>query len=206
MYKGEKFNSISHLIGVIFGVAATSILVTTAVLKADAYRIIGFSVYGTMLVILYTMSTLYHSFQNERVKKVFMLLDHLSIYLMIAGTYTPITLIAMRGVGGWTILIVIWCLALFGIIQELLIGHKTRKLSLITYLAMGWLIVTALHPLMESISSGALSWLVAGGLFYTVGVVFYLNDEKIKHGHGIWHLFVLGGTICHFACLIGYLA
>lgn len=206
MYHSERFNSISHLIGVAFAIAATSILVTTAILKADASRIVGFSVYGAMMIILYTMSTLYHSFKDERLKKTFMQFDHLSIYLMIAGTYTPFTLIALQGAWSWTILIVIWSLALFGIAQELWIGHRTRKISLVTYLLMGWLMVVAFEPLAANLPRPALLWVVGGGLLYTVGFVFYLFDDRIKHGHGIWHLFVLGGTIAHFACLVGFLA
>lgn len=206
MYHGEKFNSITHLIGIIFGIAATSILVTMGALKNDAYRIVGFSVYGAMMIILYTMSTLYHSFKDEKLKNIFMKLDHISIYLMIAGTYTPFALLAIKGVWGWAVLIIIWVLAVFGIVQELLIAHKTRAISLITYMAMGWLAIFVLKRLSENLPFAAIIWMIGGGLLYTVGFLFYLFDEKIKHGHGIWHLFVLGGTVCHFACLVGYLA
>ncbi len=206
MYHGEKFNSISHLVGVVFAVAATSILVTMASMKGDPYRVVGFSIYGAMMIILYTASTLYHSFKDEKIKKIFMQLDHVSIYLMIAGTYTPITLVALRGVWGWTIFGVIWGLALFGVIQELWIGHKTRKVSLVTYILMGWLMLVAIKPSVEALPVPALLLILAGGLLYTGGFVFYLYDEKIKHGHGIWHLFVLAGSITHFASLVGYLS
>ena len=206
MYYGEKFNSITHLIGIIFGIAATSILVTMASLKADAYRIVGFSVYGAMMIILYTMSTLYHSFKDEKLKNIFMKLDHISIYLMIAGTYTPFALLAVKGIWGWTLLAVIWFLAIFGIVQELLIAHRTRVVSMVVYLVMGWLVVSVFKTLAANLPLGALLWTIGGGVLYTGGFLFYLFDEKIKHGHGIWHLFVLGGTVCHFACLVGYLA
>jgi len=206
MYHGEKFNSITHLIGIIFAIAAASILITMAALKEDAHRIVAFSVYGGMMILLYSMSTLYHSFKDDKIKNVFQQFDHMSIYLMIAGTYTPFTLIALKGALGWTILAVIWSLAVIGIVQEFFLAHRTRKLSFTLYLGMGWLVLVTMKPLAQALPWMALFWVVLGGLLYTVGFVFYLLDDKIKHGHGIWHLFVLGGTISHFACLVGYLA
>jgi len=204
MYHGERFNSISHLVGAAFAVAATSILVTLAVIKGDIWKIVGFGVYGGMMVFLYLTSTLYHSLKQGPVKEFFRQLDYLSIYLMIAGTYTPFTLITLNGIWGWTILGVIWGLAFLGILQEILIGKKTRALSLVIYTLMGWLIVVATNPMFEKLPTEAIYWLFAGGLFYTLGIFVFIVDEKIKHGHGIWHLFVLAGTVCHFACLIGY--
>lgn len=206
MYHGERFNSITHLIGVVFAIAASSILITMAVLKADTSRIIGFSIYGGMMVVLYSISTLYHSIQHVPVKNIFRRLDHLSIYLMIAGTYTPFTLIILKGVWSWTILLTVWGLAIIGILQEILIGKKTRKLSILIYVLMGWLIVIATRPMLEGLPLGGVIWLVLGGLFYTAGILVFVYDEKIKHGHGIWHLFVLAGSISHFACLIGYVS
>lgn len=206
MYHGERFNSITHLIGVVFAIAAASILITMAVLKADTSRIIGFSVYGGMMVVLYTISTLYHSIQHGPAKNIFRRLDHLSIYLMIAGTYTPFTLIILKGIWSWTILLTVWGLALIGILQEILIGKKTRKLSILIYILMGWLIVVATRPMLEGLPLGGVIWLVLGGLFYTAGILVFVYDEKIKHGHGIWHLFVLAGSISHFACLVGYVS
>lgn len=206
MYHGERFNSITHLIGVVFAIAAASILITMAVLKADTSRIIGFSVYGGMMVVLYTISTIYHSIQHGPAKNIFRRLDHLSIYLMIAGTYTPFTLIILKGIWSWTILLTVWGLALIGILQEILIGKKTRKLSILIYILMGWLIVVATRPMLEGLPLGGVIWLVLGGLFYTAGILVFVYDEKIKHGHGIWHLFVLAGSISHFACLVGYVS
>ncbi|HPI40156.1 MAG TPA: hemolysin III family protein [Pseudobdellovibrionaceae bacterium] len=205
MYKGERFNSISHLIGTVLSIAAASVLITLAVLKEDPWRIIGFSIYGIMMITLYATSTLYHSFPKGPVKDFLRKMDHLSIYLMIAGTYTPFTLITLHGIWGWTIFGVIWGLALLGILQELTIGKKSRKLSILIYILMGWLIVVATQPLTEKLPNAALYWLLAGGLFYTLGILVYVKDEVIPHGHGIWHLFVLAGSLCHFACLVGYL-
>lgn len=204
MHHGEKFNSITHLIGAAFAVAATSILITIAIMKGDVWKITGFTIYGCMMVFLYATSTLYHSLKQGPAKDFARKLDHLSIYLMIAGSYTPFTLITLNGIWGWTILGIIWGLAFLGIMQELIIGKKTRVLSLIIYTLMGWLIIVATKPMVEKLPKEALAWLVGGGLFYTFGIFIFVFDEKIKHGHGIWHLFVLAGSICHFACLVGY--
>lgn len=203
MYEGEKFNTISHLIGAAFAIAAASILITLSVIKGDTYKIVGFSIYGAMLVLLYTISTIYHGMSGE-MKEFFRRLDYISIYLMIAGTYTPFTLVTLKGAWGWSILGTIWTLAFIGIIQELLFGKKTRRYSVILYLLMGWVIVVATKPMIENLPIGAIIWLFLGGVSYTVGVLAFIFDEKIKHGHGIWHIFVLLGTICHFASLVGY--
>ncbi len=204
MYQGEKFNTITHLMGVVFALVATSILITMAGLKGDVWKIVGFSIYGAMMIFLYSISTIYHWVKNPSVKDLFRRLDHISIYLMIAGTYTPFTLVVLTGVWRWTIFGVIWGLAVIGILQEMMIGKKNRIISLIIYILMGWLITVATGPMLEHLSAEGFRWLVAGGLFYTTGVGIFVFDEKIKHGHGIWHLFVLAGTICHFACLVGY--
>jgi hemolysin III len=140
------------------------------------------------------------------VKDLFRQLDYVSIYLMIAGSYTPITLITLQGALGWTLFGIIWGLAVIGIIQEILLGKKTRKFSIFIYLLMGWLILIAIKPLVNSMPAGGLWWLVAGGLSYTLGVGFFLNDEKVRHFHGIWHLFVLAGSICQFISLYVYVA
>ncbi len=205
MYKGERFNSISHLFGVVFALIGVTILLTISILKGDLWRIVGFSIYGLAMVTLYTVSTLYHSLK-EPLKSFFQRLDHLSIYLMIAGSYTPFTLLVLQGVWRWSIFGVVWGLAILGICQELMIGKKTRKLSLIIYLLMGWLIVVAMGPLVESLPRSGVVWLAAGGILYTGGVVFYVIDDKMKHAHGIWHLFVLGGSLSQFICLLLYVA
>lgn len=205
MYKGERFNSISHLFGVVFALIGVTILLTISILKGDLWRIVGFSIYGLAMITLYTVSTLYHSLK-EPLKSFFQRLDHLSIYLMIAGSYTPFTLLVLQGVWRWSIFGVVWGLAILGMCQELLIGKKTRKLSLIIYLLMGWLIVVAMGPLVESLPRSGVVWLAAGGVLYTGGVVFYVIDDKMKHSHGIWHLFVLGGSLSQFICLLLYVA
>ena len=201
MYKGERFNSYSHLIGMILSCVGAFYLISYAINLGDIWKIIGFSIYGTMLILLYSVSTLYHSTKG-RLKEIFRQLDYISIYLMIAGTYTPFTLITLRGSWGWTLFAIIWSLAFVGILQEIYLGKKTRRYSLIIYPVMGWIIVIAIQPLIEKLSIPGMWWLAAGGLSYTLGIVFFLLDEKVKHFHGVWHLFVLGGSISQFVCLL----
>lgn len=156
------------------------------------------------MVLLYTISTLYHSLQG-RPKLIFQKLDHIAIYLLIAGTYTPFCLITLRGPWGWPLLIINWTLAVLGILYELTLAKRTRAPSLIIYVLMGWMIVFALKPLAMALPFGALVWLTLGGLLYTGGIVFFLFDEKIKHFHGIWHMFVMGGSVCQYFCILLYL-
>ena len=203
MYHGEKFNTITHLLGFIFALVASTVLITVAAVKGDGWRIFSFSVYGIMMVLLYGSSTIYHWVKGPW-KAFFQRLDYLSIYLMIAGSYTPFALVTLTGLWKWTIFGVIWGLAFLGIAQEIMIGKKTRRFSLIIYVLMGWLIIVATKPMLESLPMGGVYWLMAGGFFYTSGVGVFIYDEQIKHGHGIWHLFVLAGTACHFASLVGY--
>ncbi len=205
MYKGERFNSITHLIGAVMALAGTIVLVVLVSMRGDVWQIVSFSIYGASLFLLYLMSTLYHSFKG-RVKDVFRLLDHSSIYLLIAGTYTPFTLVCMRGVWGYSIFGVAWGLALIGIIQDFIFRKNRKKwLPIILYIGMGWLIVVALKPLMQVLPLSGFSLLLIGGLFYTFGVFFYVFDEKISYFHGIWHLFVLAGSIFHYITIIAYL-
>lgn len=190
--------------GAALSVAGTSVLVTLASIQGDVWKIVGTSVYGGMLVFLYTISTLYHSMQG-RAKQILQKLDHIAIYLLIAGTYTPFTLITLRGPWGWWIFGINWTLAALGIIYELTLAHRTRTPSMIIYVVMGWLIVVALKPLTAALSTAAMVWLTLGGILYTVGIVFFLFDEKVRHFHGIWHLFVLGGSACQYFCILLYL-
>ena len=203
MYLGERFNGYSHLIGVILATIGAFYLVSVALAQNDIWKIIGFSVYGAMLILLYSVSTIYHSSQGK-VKDLFRQLDYISIYLMIAGTYTPFTLITLRGPWGWSLFAAVWGLALIGIIQEIYLGKKTRRYSLMIYPLMGWLIVIAIQPLIEKLSTAGMWWLAAGGLSYTFGIIFFLLDEKVKHFHGVWHLCVLGGSVCQFICLLNF--
>ena len=158
------------------------------------------------MIFLYLTSTIYHSLKLGKWKDFFRQMDYISIYLMIAGSYTPFTLITLTGAWGWTLFGIIWGLAAFGIAQEVIIGKKTRRYSLIIYLLMGWLIVIAIKPLIASLAPAGLWWLIIGGLSYTFGVIFFVRDEQFRHFHGIWHLFVMGGSICQFVSLYLYVA
>ncbi|HSC79852.1 MAG TPA: hemolysin III family protein [Chitinolyticbacter sp.] len=203
MYHGERFNGYSHLAGAVLALAGTSFAIVEASLYDDAWKIVGVSIYGATLILLYTISTLYHSLKG-RAKQVFQRLDHCAIYLLIAGSYTPFTLVTLRGGWGWSIFGINWGLAILGIVQELWIGRRTRVFSLLIYVLMGWLILFAMGPLIAALSPAGLAWLAAGGLFYTVGIVFFVFDERIPHGHGIWHLFVLAGSICQYVSILAY--
>ena len=205
MYQGERFNGISHLIGTLFAITALAVLVTRAGIEGDPWKIVSFSLYGTTLVILYLVSTLYHSVKG-RAKAILQKCDHSAIYLLIAGSYTPFALVTLRGAWGWTLFGVSWGLAVFGIVQELTIGRRNRTLSMILYVLMGWLVLVAIRPLIHQLATGGLVWLALGGLFYSIGIYWFINDEKIRHGHGIWHLFVLAGSVCQFICMLCYVA
>ena len=205
MYPGERFNSISHLIGAVAALAGLVIVVVVAAQQGDPWKIVSFSVYGATLFFLYSVSTLYHSLLG-RAKRIFRKLDHYSIYFLIAGTYTPFTLVTLRGAWGWTIFGVIWGLAVVGIALESLPQQGNRVLSLVVYILMGWLVLVALKPLLEALPWAGFVWLLLGGIFYTGGVAFYLFDEKIRHFHGVWHLFVLAGSVSHYVTILFYVA
>ena len=201
----EIFHSISHGIGVGLSVAGLTLLLVLAVLYGDPAQIISFTIYGITLIVLYLASTLYHSFQDPRVKQVFKRIDHASIYLLIAGTYTPFLVVAIQGVWGWALLVIIWGLALLGISFKTFFIHRFKTLSVLTYILMGWLCVVALNEMIANIPAGGLIWLAAGGIFYTVGVVFYVM-KNVPYTHAVWHLFVLAGSICQFFAVLLYLA
>ena len=205
MYYGERFNSISHLVGAVAALAGLVIVVVVAAQQGDPWKIVSFSIYGATLFFLYTVSTLYHSLRG-RAKRIFRKLDHYSIYFLIAGTYTPFTLVTLRGGWGWTIFGVIWGLVVVGIVVESLPQTGNRLWSLGIYILMGWLVLLALKPLLEALPGAGFVWLLLGGIFYTGGVAFYLFDEKIRHFHGIWHLFVLAGSVSHYVTILFYVA
>ncbi len=205
MYKGERLNSISHLIGASLALAGLLVLVVHASQKGDPWRIVSFSVYGATLLVLYSFSSLYHGVRGAS-KKVFQKFDHSAIYLLIAGSYTPFTLVTLRGAWGWSLFGVIWGLALFGIIQDTLFTRGRRVLSVVIYLLMGWLALVAIRPLARALPEAALAGLVAGGVLYTTGVLFYALDKKISFGHEIFHLFVLAGSACHYFTILLYVA
>ncbi len=200
---GERFNSISHLIGAAGALAGLVILVVFASLQGDAWRIVSFSVYGTTLLLLYVFSALYHSLSGKA-KDVFRKFDHNAIYLLIAGTYTPFTLVTLRGAWGWSIFGVIWGLAFLGIVLDSLSQKGRRVLPVIIYLFMGWLVLMVLKPLLRALPLAGFVLLLLGGLFYTAGVVFYALDKKVRHSHGIWHLFVLAGSVSHYFAVLLY--
>jgi hemolysin III len=206
MHFGERFNSISHMVGTVLSVAGLAALVTMASFEGDPYKVVSFAVYGAMLFALYAISTLYHWARNPRVKAVLQKCDHSAIYLLIAGSYTPFTLVTLRGPWGWSLFGVSWGLALFGIVQELTLGRRTRSVSMVLYVLMGWLALVAVHPLVSALPPAGTAWLVAGGVIYSAGIYFFINDERIRHGHGIWHLFVLAGSLCQFVSVARYVA
>lgn len=197
----ELANSISHGIGAALAIAGMVILIVFAAQQGDPWRVISFAVYGTTLIILFTASTLYHSIRHPGAKSILQRIDHASIYLLIAGTYTPILLVSMRGAWGWSLFGVIWGIAAWGTGYEIFSERRRGKLSVIAYLLMGWLCVIALRQLLISVSPGGLAWLAAGGLFYSVGIIFYIW-ESLTYSHAIWHLFVLGGSGCHFFAML----
>jgi hemolysin III len=203
MYHGERFNSISHLVGAAMALAGLVVLVVFASLQGDVWKIVSFSVYGASLFILYTISTLYHSLRG-RAKNTFKKLDHIAIYLLIAGTYTPLTLVTLRGSWGWSLFGIIWGLAIVGIIVDSLHKKGSRAIQMAIYLLMGWLILVAMYPLIQALPMSALVLLALGGVFYTSGTIFYALDERMKHAHGIWHLFVLAGSVSHYLVVVLY--
>jgi len=205
MYYGERFNASTHLMGTVLAAAGTAALVVLAARLGDPWKIVSFSIYGLMLFALYALSTLYHSTRGK-LKRVFQKLDHCSIYLLIAGTYTPFTLVTLRGTWGWSLFWVIWGLAVLGIAQEAWLGKGARVFSVVIYVLMGWLSVLAIKPLIAALTPAGFAWLAAGGLFYTGGIIFYALDAKLRHGHGIWHLFVLAGSASHYLTILLYVA
>ncbi len=205
MYYGERFNSISHLVGAALALAGAVVLVVMAARLGDPWKIVSFSIYGAMLVALYVFSTLYHSVRGHA-KNVLRKFDHCSIYLLIAGSYTPFALVSLRGNWGWTLLGIVWGLAALGIVQELWLAKGARVLSLVIYILMGWLALVAVLPLWQALTPAGFAWLAAGGVCYTAGIFFYAKDHKFRHGHGLWHLFVLAGSICHFVTVLLYVA
>jgi hemolysin III len=202
MNKGERFNSLSHLAGTILAVGGTATLVVMAAFKEDAWKIVSFSIYGATLIALYLFSTLYHGIKGTNF--VLQKLDHGAIYLLIAGSYTPFTLVTLRGTVGWTLFGAIWGLALLGIVVDVLLGRRRRIIPVVLYLLMGWLVVFTIKPLLRALPLNGFWWLLAGGVLYTGGVVFYALDKKLPHSHGIWHLFVLGGSITQFMAIFFY--
>ncbi len=203
---GEEIaNSVSHGVGLLAALAATPVLLLSAVRQGGAARVTGAGVFAAAMVLLYFTSTLYHALPKNRAKRVFRVLDHAAIFLMIAGTYTPFTLGVLRGTWGWTLFGLVWGLAFAGIVLSAAGGVRYPKLRTSLYLAMGWLILIAVKPLWLRMPREGLLWLLAGGLAYTVGVAFYAA-KRVRYSHFVWHLFVIAGTACHFIAVLRFAA
>ena len=206
MYDGEKLNSITHLVGAILALVGFGALITIGIQEQNTLLSIGFVVFGFTLVLLYTMSTLYHSFHPPKLKKIFQKLDHVSIYLLIAGTYTPYMLVSLHDHNGLLMLVLIWVMAVIGLLLDILVPNRIEWLQVLIYLVMGWLCTLSYSDLQETVPGAGLAWLTAGGIAYTMGIIFYVLDNLgwLRHAHSIWHLFVLTGSICHFISIVGY--
>jgi hemolysin III len=206
MYLGERLNSITHLVGAVFALVGLGALLTVSIQHRDPWMIAGFSVFGVTLVLLYTMSTLYHSLPMPGIKGIFQKLDHVSIYLLIAGTYAPYMLVPLREGNGPWMLGLVWSLAVFGLLLDVLTKRRREVLQVLIYLVMGWVGTIEFPNLLDAMSVTGVIWLTVGGVAYTVGIIFYILDhrDKLRHAHGIWHLFVLCGSVSHFVSVIGY--
>lgn len=200
----EVANAVSHGLGLLAAIAGAPLLIATAVETGGTYGVIGASVFAATMILLYLTSTVYHALPTGRAKRIFQYLDHSAIYLLIAGTYTPFTLGVLRGAMGWTLFGLIWGLALGGIVIKSIGALKCDRISTFLYLAMGWLVLIAIKPLIEGMPTTGFLWLAAGGVAYSAGVIFYATDRRLRFGHFIWHLFVLAGTACHFVAVWRY--
>ena len=201
---GEEIaNSVSHGVGFLAAAVATPWLIAAAVDKGTAANVVGVSIFAATMMLMYLTSTLYHALPFPRVKKVFRILDHNAIYLLIAGTYTPIVLGVLYGAWGWTLFGLVWGLAVAGILLKSIAGVRFHGLSIAIYVAMGWLVLIAVEPLIEAMPAAGVAWLVAGGVCYTGGIWFYRHKE-MPYSHLIWHLFVIAGTACHVVAIMGY--
>ncbi len=207
MYYGEKLNSITHLVGAVLALIGFGALLTISIQQQNPRLSISFTVFGLTLILLYTMSTLYHSFHSAKLKKIFQKLDHVSIYLLIAGTYTPYMLVSLHEGNGLIMLILIWLLAVIGLLLDIFLPKRIEWLQILIYLVMGWVCTLNFTELQAALTTAGMVWLTAGGIAYTAGIVFYVLDnmKKLRHAHGIWHVFVLSGSICHFISIAAYI-
>lgn len=199
----EVANALTHGTGLALSLVGLPILVLVAARHGDVRQVVACSIFATTLVLLYAASTAYHAVSGERAKQLLRVVDHVAIYLLIAGTYTPFIFGLLRGVLSWTLLGVVWGLAIVGILYKTLLGFRFPRLSTMLYVGMGWLAVVAVPPLARAMPPAGLAWLIAGGLCYTVGVVFYVRGHR-PYRHAVWHLFVLAGSACHYAAVLGY--
>ena len=199
----EIFNSIIHGTGILISLAGLVLLIVFSSLYGKASHIVSCTIFGITLVLLYTASTLYHSFRKPKIKHVFRIIDHSCIYALIAGTYTPFMLVTVRGVLGWTLFAIVWSLTILGILFKVFFIHRFKILSTLAYILMGWLVVFAIKPIFQTLPGGAIVWLVSGGLAYTGGTIFYAWN-RLPFNHAIWHSFVLAGSVCHFFAVLFY--
>jgi hemolysin III len=200
---GEEIaNSITHGIGSLLSIVGMVVLIIVAAVHGTAWHIVGAAVFGGSLILLYLCSTLYHALPGKRVKRVFKILDHSAIYILIAGTYTPFAIISLRGSWGWSLLAVIWTLAITGVVLKSVLIHRLQRLSTVIYVLMGWLALVAIRPLLHVLPWHGFVWLLAGGLAYTAGVIFY--SSRYRYSHAVWHLFVIAGSVCHYCAVYLY--
>lgn len=197
----EIFNSVSHGVGGLLSIAGTAVLIVLAAIYSNAWGVVSSAIFGASLIILYTMSTLYHAITNPKAKKFFRIMDHNTIFFLIAGTYTPITLVPLRGAFGWVLFGIVWGAAILGIVLNSIDLEKFRKPSVVCYIAMGWVVIIAVKPMIEKVYPLSLWFILIGGLFYTVGVIFYVKKNK-KYFHSIWHLFTIAGSVFHYFAVL----
>ncbi|WP_409299348.1 PAQR family membrane homeostasis protein TrhA [Pseudomonas sp. KCJK8993] len=203
MYHGERLNAWTHLLGAVAAFIGGIWLVVLASLDGSPWKIVGVAIYAFTLLVLYSVSTVYHSVRG-RAKNIMQKVDHFSIYLLIAGSYTPFCLVTLRGPWGWTLFGIVWGLALIGILQEIKPRSEARVLSIVIYAVMGWIVLVAVKPLLAALGPAGFTWLAAGGGVYTVGIIFFALDNRLRHAHGIWHLFVIAGSLLHFVAILFY--
>lgn len=203
MYYGEKFNAWTHLVGAILAAIGAVWMLVIAVLDGDIWKIVSVAVYGVALVLLYSASTVYHSVRG-RAKVIMQKVDHFSIYLLIAGSYTPFCLVTLHGAWGWTLFGIVWALAIIGVLQEIKPRSEARVMSIVIYAVMGWIVLVAVKPLIAALGMAGFVWLALGGAAYTLGIIFFAFDTRVRHFHGVWHLFVIAGSLLHFVAISRY--
>lgn len=201
MYYGERMNAWTHLVGAVLAAVGAIWMLVLASLQGDPWKVVSVAIYGVTLMLLYSVSTVYHSTRG-RAKVIMRKLDHLSIYLLIAGSYTPFCLVTLRGPWGWSLFGIVWGLAVLGMLQEIKPRSEARILSIVIYAVMGWIVLVAIKPLLALLGPTGFAWLATGGVLYTVGIIFFALDHRLRHAHGIWHLFVIGGSLLHFIAIM----
>lgn len=199
-HREELASALTHGLGAVASAVGGAILITFAALGGDVWQLLSATVFSATLILLYTSSTLYHAVRRQVARTRLRIVDHCAIYLLIAGTYTPFTLVTLRGAWGWSLFGVVWALAVGGVVFKLFCTGRLKRLSTGIYLGMGWLVIIAIHPFLEALTTGTLLWLLAGGLAYTIGTAFY-HSRRIPFAHAVWHLFVLAGSACHFVAV-----